>query len=67
MFGTMRWLMIAFLVSLAALLVAAAGVARHIWLYRARLHRSPDAGAVSVPAGGGKADLDSVDETDRDL
>jgi len=32
----MRWLFIAFLVSLAALLAAAAGVARHIWLQRTR-------------------------------
>ena len=35
----MRWLMIGFLVSLGALLLAAAGVARHIWLHRAKLHR----------------------------
>ena len=40
----MRWLMIVFLVSIAALLLAAAGVARHIWLQRARLHSNPDAG-----------------------
>jgi uncharacterized protein (DUF58 family) len=33
----MRWLMIVFLVSLAALLLAAAGLARHIWLQRARV------------------------------
>jgi hypothetical protein len=32
----MRWLMIALLVSLAALLIAAAGVVRHIWHQRAR-------------------------------
>lgn len=30
----MRWLLIALLVSLGALLFAAAGVARHIWLQR---------------------------------
>ncbi len=30
----MRWLMIALLVSLGALLFAAAGVARHIWRHR---------------------------------
>ena len=30
----MRWLLIVFLVSLGALLFAAAGVARHIWLQR---------------------------------
>ncbi len=33
----MRWLMIALLVSLGALLLAAAGLARHIWQQRARL------------------------------
>ncbi len=32
----MRWLLIAFLVSLGALLLAAAGVARHIWRHRAQ-------------------------------
>jgi hypothetical protein len=35
----MRWLLIVFLVSFAALLFAAAGVARHIWLQRARSRR----------------------------
>lgn len=43
----MRWLMIGFLVSLAALLVAAAGVARHIWLHRAQLRRNR-AGALGL-------------------
>jgi hypothetical protein len=33
----MRWLMVALLASLAALLIAAAGMARHIWLQRSRL------------------------------
>jgi hypothetical protein len=33
----MRWLVIVLLVSLGALLFAAAGVARHIWLHRSRL------------------------------
>ena len=32
----MRWLMIVLLVSLGALLIAAAGVARHIWLQRTK-------------------------------
>jgi hypothetical protein len=35
----MRWLMIALLVSLSALLLAAAGMARHIWLQRGRLEQ----------------------------
>ncbi|MGC1463229.1 MAG: hypothetical protein WA802_13580 [Terracidiphilus sp.] len=35
----MRWLMIGLLVSLGALLFAAAGVARHIWLQRRKDRR----------------------------
>ena len=35
----MRWLMIGFLVSLGALLLAAAGMVRHIGLHRKRLRR----------------------------
>jgi hypothetical protein len=41
----MRWLMIALFASLAALLLAAAGVARHIWLQHARIGSKPSAGA----------------------
>jgi hypothetical protein len=37
----MRWLLIVYVVSFAALLFAAAGVARHIWLQRARIKRVP--------------------------
>lgn len=37
----MRWLMIVFLVSLGALLFAAAGVAYHIWLQRAKSRSEP--------------------------
>ena len=36
-FHLMRWLMIALLVSLGALLLAAAGVARHVWVQRSLL------------------------------
>jgi len=32
-FAPMRWLMVGLFVSLGALLLAAAGVARHIWLH----------------------------------
>jgi HAMP domain-containing protein len=35
----MRWLMTGLLVSLGALLLAAAGVARHIWLQRRKQRR----------------------------
>jgi uncharacterized membrane protein len=40
----MRWLVIALLVSLVALLIAAAGMVRHIWLHR----RQP---GTAEPAG----------------
>lgn len=48
----MRWLLIALLVSLAGLLLAAAGVARHVWLQRKQLkagHLQSDAVVVSAP------------------
>lgn len=61
----MRWMVIALLVSLAALLLAAAGVARHIWLRRTQLHSNPDAGPVSKPAAG--AALDPVEEVDSEI
>jgi multidrug resistance efflux pump len=41
----MRWLMIALLVSLTALLIAAAGLARHIWMQRRRTRSKPSAQA----------------------
>jgi hypothetical protein len=37
----MRWLLMVLLVSLAALLIAAAGVARHIWQQRKRPRNEP--------------------------
>ena len=37
----MRWLLIVFLVSLGALLFAAAGVFRHIWLQRGKPKDEP--------------------------
>jgi hypothetical protein len=37
----MRWLMISLFVSVGALLLAAAGVARHIWLERSQLASEP--------------------------
>jgi hypothetical protein len=56
----MRWLMIGLLVSLSALLLAAAGVARHIWLQRLR-HSSKPALNATQPHD---PSLDPVDETD---
>jgi hypothetical protein len=46
----MRWLLIVFLVSLGALLLAAAGAARHVWVHRAR-HRK-ELSAKPEPAEG---------------
>jgi hypothetical protein len=58
----MRWLIIAFLVSLLALLLAAAGVARHIMLQRANLRRKPVA-SIEPPHDPA---LDSAEETDQE-
>jgi hypothetical protein len=41
----MRWLMIALLVSLAAMLIAAAGMTLHIWVRRAQIRSKPSGGA----------------------
>jgi hypothetical protein len=61
----MRWLMIALLVSVGALLLAAAGVARHIWTQRDRLHSNPQAGSATHPAAEGA--LEPFEEIDREL
>ncbi|HTM15321.1 MAG TPA: hypothetical protein VL135_00380 [Terracidiphilus sp.] len=55
----MHWLIIALVVSLGGLLLAAAGVARHVWLDRKRLkqnHVQNDAVVVSTSE---EADLES--------
>jgi hypothetical protein len=44
----MRWLIIALLVSLGALLLAAAGMARHIRVHRMKLPRKPQPKAGTV-------------------
>jgi len=46
----MRWLMTLLLVSLVALLVAAAGVARHVWMQHKKLRLEPPADAGTFPA-----------------
>jgi hypothetical protein len=48
-FAPMRWLMIGLLVSLGALLFAAAGVARHILLHRRKLRSKTIAGLDAAP------------------
>jgi hypothetical protein len=46
-------------------LLAAAGVARHIWLQRARLHSNPDAGPVAKRPS--SKVVDPVDEIDQEI
>jgi hypothetical protein len=53
----MRWLMIGLLVSVGALLLAVAGVARHIWLQRLQLSREPVVSASQTPGPADEADL----------
>jgi hypothetical protein len=55
----MRWLLIGLLVSLGALLFAAAGVARHIWVQRAKLRHPPAANFEQAQ--------DRVDEVDHEI
>ncbi|HXS78462.1 MAG TPA: hypothetical protein VN753_19945 [Terracidiphilus sp.] len=55
----MRWLLIALLVSLGGLLLAAAGVVRHVRLHRKKLKAGPtqsDAAVIGVPE---ESDLES--------
>jgi hypothetical protein len=54
----MRWLLIVLLVSLAAMLVAAAGMALHIWVRRAHLSSRPLPG----PTPGTAEDADQETE-----
>jgi hypothetical protein len=46
----MHLMMIVFLVSLGAMLLAAGGVARHIWLQRSQLRGNRQAGGLSKKA-----------------
>jgi len=55
----MRWLVIALFVSLLALLIAAAALARHILLQRARIRSNPSAGAVPVPGPAEESDVET--------
>jgi hypothetical protein len=56
--------MIVLLASLAALLLAAAGVARHIWLQRSQLRSNPEAGPVvgkGAKRTGAAPDVEEID------
>ncbi len=55
----MRWLMIALLVSLGALLFAAAGMARHVWLHRRGKAMESQAGTLEVFGTDKEKDLKS--------
>jgi hypothetical protein len=56
----MRWLLISLFVSVGALLLAAAGVARHIWLH----HRKAAANKTGAEPGKHIGDEAAVDEID---
>ncbi|MGA8043298.1 MAG: hypothetical protein WCA37_10875 [Terracidiphilus sp.] len=55
----MRWLMIALLISLGALLLAAAGMARHIWLHRKAHPEELQPGAMDAFASAQRTDAES--------
>ncbi|WP_162601517.1 hypothetical protein [Occallatibacter savannae] len=53
----MRWLLIALLVSLGGLLLAAAGVARHVWVHRKQLKQKQLQSDVVVVGAPEESDL----------
>lgn len=55
----MRWLIIALLVSLGALLLAAAGMARHILVRRAKLRSKPSTGSQAASEAGDETEVES--------
>jgi cytochrome c biogenesis protein ResB len=54
----MRWLMVVLIVSLVGLLIAAAALARHIWLQHARARPLPEAVSGKAPGSGPAAGTD---------
>ena len=56
----MRWLLICLLVSLGALLLAAAGLARHIWLKHRELNANAK-GTHPSPTGGSREIVEEID------
>ena len=63
----LRWLMIGLLVSLAALLSAVAGVARHIWIQRRKLCRENAARVrTTSPSTPGQV-FDPAEDLEHDL
>jgi len=55
----MRWLLIALLVSVGGLLLAAAGVVRHVWLHRKKSKESPTQVDAMVLGTRDESDLES--------
>jgi len=55
----MRWLLIALLVSIGGLLLAAAGVVRHIRLHRARLRQASSERDAAVVGLRKRSDVES--------
>ncbi|HEY1208315.1 MAG TPA: hypothetical protein VGE85_02995 [Terracidiphilus sp.] len=55
----MRWLLMVLLVSLAALLIAAAGVTHYIWSRRRRNRSKPSAGAGAATGPADETDIET--------
>ncbi|HME57366.1 MAG TPA: hypothetical protein VKF63_03445 [Terracidiphilus sp.] len=55
----MRWLLMVLLVSLAALLIAAAGVAHYIWSRRKRSRSKPSAGDGATTGPADETDIET--------
>ena len=55
----MRWLLMILLVSLLGLLIAAWGMAHHIWLQRAQSRSKPSAGSVPAPGPAEETEVES--------
>jgi Flp pilus assembly protein TadB len=55
----MRWLLMVLLVSLAALLIAAAGVTHYVWAQRRRNRNKPSAGAGTATGPADETDIET--------
>jgi uncharacterized membrane protein len=55
----MRWLLLVLLISLAALLIAAAGGALHIWVQRRRSRSGHSASAGAAPGAAEETDVET--------
>lgn len=55
----MRWLLMVLFISLVGLLIAALGMARHIWLQRARSRSKLSAGKAIAPRSSEETDVET--------